>query len=178
MALAGCVPRTAGAGYSGTPVDPPKAAADANLTDGGGRAGHVLERNAAATFLFFGYTHCPDACPLALASLGNAYRKLPPATAARVRVVFVTVDPARDTPPVIDAYVRKFDRHIVGLGGSQTTLARLWKAYGVQVDPTSREIGHGDEIYAIDRSAHVVLVYPPDASAGNLAKDAATLAAQ
>ena len=177
LALAGCVPRGSGAGFSGTPVEPPKSAADATLTDGTGASAHVLDGSAAATFLFFGYTHCPDECPLALASLGTAYRKLPAATAARVRVVFVTVDPARDTPSVINAYVRKFDPRIVGLGGSRATLARLWQAYGVHVDPRSREIGHGDEIYAIDRSSHIILIYPPDATPGDLAKDAAILAA-
>ncbi len=164
------------AGLTGTPLDPPKAAPDAVLTNENDRPAHLLDRGAAATFLFFGYTHCPDECPLALASLGRADRKLPAATRERVRIVFVTVDPARDTPSVIKAYVRKFDRRMTGLTGSPAALARVWEAYGVTVDRTSHEIGHGDEIYAIDRSAHVVLVYPPDAGADDLAKDAAALA--
>ena len=165
-----------GPGYAGTAVVPAKPASDAELTDQHGRRAHLLADKAAATFLFFGYTNCPDECPLALASLGRAYRTLPPATSARVRIVFVTVDPSRDTPAAIQRYVRKFDPHIVGFSGSAAELGRVWHAYGVKVDPTSREIGHGDEIHAIDRTRHVVLIYPPDVSASDLANDAARLA--
>ena len=164
--------RPAALAFRGTPVEPPKAARDAVLEDADGAPAHVLRDDAAVTFLFFGYTHCPDACPLALASLGRAYRSLTPNVAARTRIVFVTVDPARDTAPVVRRYVRAFDPHIVGLTGAPGALARVWNAYGVTVDARSREIGHGDAIYAIDRSRRVVLVYPSDASAADLAHDA------
>ena len=133
--------------YAGTPIVPPKAAGDFVLVDGNGRPAHVLAPGFAATFLFFGYTHCPDECPLALATLGRAYRKLTPEEAARTRVVFVSVDPQRDTP-----------------------------AYGVAVNPGTHDIDHGDAIYAIDARNRVILVYPPDAPAADLAGDAAKLA--
>ena len=165
-----------GAGYAGTPVVPAKPAPNAELTDQRGRRAHIFEGNASATFLFFGYTHCPDECPLALASLGSAFRRLPAATATRIRIVFVTVDPARDTPAVIERYLRKFDPHIVGFTGPAVELSRVWRAYGVTVDPTSHDIGHGDEIYAIDRTRDIVLIYPPDASPSDLSNDAIKLA--
>jgi len=160
------------ANYAGTPVVPPKAAADAILVDQDGHAAHVLDSGARATFLFFGYTHCPDECPLALAMLAKAYRTLPPERAARLRVVFVTVDPQRDTPPVVKRYLAAFDAHFVGLTGTRASLTPVWNAYGVTIDRTTRELSHGDAIYAIDDTAHVLLIYPPSAPAADLAGDA------
>jgi protein SCO1/2 len=164
------------AGYNGTPLRPPKVAADFTLTDGDGRAARVLDGSKPIEFLFFGYTHCPDECPLALASLGRAYRSLPATQRAHVRIVFVTVDPAHDTPSVVQRYVTGFDPHFVGLTGSSSTLKPVWAAYGVEIDARTKEIGHGDAIYAIDATHHVILVYPPDAQAASLAADAGKLA--
>jgi protein SCO1/2 len=162
--------------FLGTPVTPPKFAADAVLTDQDGRPAHLYDPAAAATFLFFGYTHCPDACPLALAALGRAYRSLAPARAARTRVVFVTVDPERDAPAVMKRYVTAFDPHILGLTGTRAQLSPVWFAYGVTTLPRTKEIDHGDAIYAIDATQHVVLIYPPSTKASDFARDAATLA--
>ncbi|GAC1313574.1 MAG: hypothetical protein NVSMB21_24850 [Vulcanimicrobiaceae bacterium] len=155
----------------GTPVEPPKVAADFVLRDGADRPTHLLAREERVTLLFFGYTHCPDACPLALAALGRAYRSLETAERARVRLVFVTVDPRRDRPAVVRSYVDNFDAHIVGLTGSLDELARVWRAYGVRVDAKTREVGHGDTIFAIDAGRHVAYVYPPDTPAADLAAD-------
>jgi len=162
--------------FIGTPVEPPKAAADALLRDGSGHPMHVLDRAAAATMIFFGYTHCPDTCPLALASLGRAYRSLVPADRARTRIVFVTVDPGRDTAPVVARYVRNFDAHIVGLTGDARTLASLREAYGVHVDARPREIVHSDTVFAVDASARMRFIYPADTQAKDFAHDLALLA--
>jgi protein SCO1/2 len=161
--------------YAGTPVVPPKFAPDAVLTNQDGRPAHVFGAAAPATFLFFGYTHCPDACSLALASLGRAYRMLPPALAARIRIVFVSVDPERDVPAVMKRYVAAFDAPIAGLTGSRAQLKPVWDDYGVTVDPSSKEISHGDAIYAIDATQHVILIYPPEVQARDLASDAAKM---
>jgi protein SCO1/2 len=166
--------RPAPGAYAGTPVDPPKTASDFVLIDGKGKPAHLLDARKPIEFLFFGYTHCPDECPLAMASLGRAYRSLTPSQRAGVRVVFVTVDPDRDRAPVVERYVKSFDADFVGLTGTRTELARVWTAYGVTVDPATKEIGHGDAIYAIDANEKVVLVYPPDTRAADLAKDART----
>jgi protein SCO1/2 len=162
--------------YFGTPIDPPKSASDAVLIDDNGRPAHLLDPAFPSTFVFFGYTHCPDECPLALASLAKAYRGLSPAAQARTRIVFVSVDPARDSPAVMKSYVGNFAAPITGLTGSDSQLAPVWKDYGVEVEPQSRELAHGDAIYAIDASNHVVLIYTPDVSAKNLRADAERLA--
>lgn len=160
----------------GTPLVPPKPARDFVLHDGDGRATHLVDRRFAITMIFFGYTHCPDACPLALASLGRAYRTLAPAARARTRIVFVTVDPARDSSAVVRAYARNFDPHVVALTGSADELAPVWSAYDVRVDAKTREIGHGDAISAVDANGRIAYVYPPDVPASDLAADLATLA--
>jgi protein SCO1/2 len=161
--------------FSGTPLDPPKAASDFVLTDGAGRSAHLLDANKPLEFLFFGYTHCPDECPLALASLARAYRSLTAEQRARVRVVFVTVDPERDTAPVIERYVVGFDPQFIGLTGTRAQLQAVWNAYGVAIDAKTKDIGHGDAIYAIDGNGRVVLIYTPDARADGIAKDARRL---
>jgi protein SCO1/2 len=163
--------------FAGTPITPPKLATDAILDDTNGTPQHIVEPGYATTFVFFGYTRCPDECPLALASLGRAYRDLSDAARARTRIVFVTVDPAHDTPQILARYAGHFDPHIVALTGTRTALAKVWSAYGVEVQPQGKDlIGHGDSIYAIDATGHIVLVYPPDATAADLTHDAKTLA--
>ena len=161
----------------GTPVDPPKSVMDAMLRDGRNRRAHVIDGTTPTTMVFFGYTHCPDMCPLALASLGRAYRMLAPHARERTRIVFVTVDPARDTPSVIARYTRAFDSHIVGLTGDAATLARLRDAFGVRVDARTHEISHGTTVFEVDADATVRLVYPPDTTAKDFAHDLALLGA-
>ncbi|HET7922940.1 MAG TPA: SCO family protein [Gammaproteobacteria bacterium] len=82
------------------------------------------------TLLYFGYTHCPDACPTTLAELGVAIRQLGP-EADQVQALFVSVDPARDTPTVLKEYVHAFGPWFVGLTGSQDQLQALTKRYRV-----------------------------------------------
>jgi protein SCO1/2 len=167
--------RPIAAPFNGTPLDPPKAASDFVLTDGAGKPAHLLDATKPLELLFFGYTHCPDECPLAMASLGRAYRSLTAVQRSRVRVVFVTVDPERDTAPVIERYVAGFDPQFVGLTGTRKQLDAVWNAYGVAIDAKTKVIGHGDAIYAIDGTGHVVLIYTPDARADDIANDARRL---
>ncbi len=167
--------RAPDAHYAGTPIVPPKPVEDFVLTDATGHANHLLE-HASVQFLFFGYTHCPDECPLAMGSLAHAYRSLAPDARPKMRVVFVTVDPKRDSPGALHRYLTRFDPSFVGLTGSVKQLQRVWKSYGVQVDGATKEIGHGDAIYAIDADHRAILIYTPDIPATDLASDAAKLA--
>ncbi len=80
--------------------------------------------------LYFGYTHCPDVCPTTLAHLTVVLQNLGP-LADRVRVLFVSVDPRRDTPAVLREYVHAFGPHIVGLTGTPDEIARVAKRYRV-----------------------------------------------
>jgi len=143
--------------YAGTPVTPPKFAADAVLTDENGHAAHLFEPDVPVTFLFFGYTHCPDECPLALSSLGRAYRTLPPAERAKMRIVFVTVDPERDSTAALKRYVHIFDPHFIGLTGALSKLEPVYSAYRVWREavpfkhgPDDYSMAHSTAVYYID----------------------------
>ena len=136
------------------------------LTDGAGR--RVTEQSFAGDWrlVYFGYTHCPDACPTTLGDLGAALDKLPQGERAHVRVLFVTVDPARDTPQVIGGYVRAFGPEFVGLTGSQAELAPMEASYHVYA--RRHELKGGD--YAMDHSS-IVYVMRPDGSFAGLLDD-------
>src|SRR5262249_24718494 len=71
------------------------------------------------TLLFFGYTNCPDQCPMHMANIGVALKGLPAGVADQVKLVFVTTDPARDTPVVLRRWLDNFDKHFVGLTGTE-----------------------------------------------------------
>jgi protein SCO1/2 len=105
-------------------------APDFTLTDQGGRPFHLSDLRGHPLALFFGYTHCPDVCPTTLAALARAKRKLG-AAGAGFDVVFVTVDPQRDTRAIVGRYVRLFDPSFIGLSGTQAQLAPVYAAYKV-----------------------------------------------
>ena len=107
--------------------------------------------------VYFGYTHCPDACPTTLSKLAAALDKLPAAARAHLRVLFITVDPARDTPSVMDAYAKAFGPEFTGLTGTQAQLDKVETGYAVYA--RRHELKGGD--YAMDHSS-IVYVMAPD----------------
>ena len=138
-------------GYAGTLVaDPPLRPADVVLRDTRG-APHPLDPDGqqGVTALFFGFTHCEDVCPTTMADLAAARRALPASLAQRVEVVFVTVDPRRDTVRVLDRWLGRFDPSFVGLRGPVARVHRLedslYAAQSAVEQPTGgRGHHHGD----------------------------------
>jgi len=110
------------------------------------------------TFLYFGYTHCPDACPTTMSDLGAALRAQSPRIRSRVDVVFVTVDPRRDTPRVLRAWLNHFSRSFVGLTGSEHQIMAAERAAGVPLAPAEKVKGKN---YSVAHSS-LVLPYSPD----------------
>ena len=109
--------------YHGGLVSPPLPKPKFRLTDTSGAAFDFhASTQGYVTLLFFGYTHCPDMCPMQMSMIGEALRKLPPALADQFRVVFVTTDPARDTPHVLRMYLDRFSKGFIGLTGSQEAI--------------------------------------------------------
>jgi protein SCO1 len=102
--------------------------------------------------IFFGFTNCPDICPTTLLDMSNHLQRLGPA-AERLQVLFVTVDPARDTPEHLARYLSSFDPRIVGLTGPEDQIRRLAHAYRVKF----RKVPTGDG-YTIDHTASVFLM--------------------
>ena len=104
--------------------------------------------------LFFGFTHCPDVCPTTLADVSNALKQLGP-DAQRVQVLFVTVDPERDTPEVLGKYVTAFDPGFLGLYGDAAATQRAAKEFKVYYE--KRKTGDG---YSVDHSAQTYVIDP------------------
>jgi protein SCO1/2 len=134
-----------------------------------------------AVLLYFGYTHCPDECPMTLANLASALKLLGP-NAERVRVLFVTVDPARDTIPVLKSYVKVFAPQIDGLRGSANAVAEFARRYRVIYEVTpdsparSYSVMHSDSVFMFDRSGRARFVTLQTSDTATLARRIAQLA--
>lgn len=133
-----------------------------SLPDPEGRIRTLAEFRGKVVVVFFGFTQCPDVCPTTLAELAAAKGMLGPA-GADVQGVFVTVDPARDTPPVLKAYVESFGSDILALHGSDEQIkaaAKAFKIYYAKVagkTDTSYTIDHTAASYVFDRQGRVRL---------------------
>ena len=103
--------------------------------------------------VFFGFTHCPDVCPTTLFEVSEILRQLGP-DADKMKALFVTVDPERDTAPVLKDYLSSFDPHLVGVTGSAEGLAVMAKAYRVYYKKVPLEKGN----YTMDHTAIVYLM--------------------
>ena len=120
--------------FHGTTYDELLPAAEFRLVDHRGEAKTLASFRGKPVLLFFGYTHCPDVCPLTLSRLSQAVESLG-RRARDVQIVLVTVDPARDTPPVLAEYVARFGPHVTGLTGDSAAVARAMAGYGAYVLP-------------------------------------------
>ena len=126
------------------------------LPDASGKTRTLGDFRGKVVVMFFGYTHCPDVCPTTLAELAQAMQRLG-ADADRVQVLFVTVDPARDTPQVLAQYVPAFDKRFVGLRGDSDALAATAKEYKVIYQ---KQPGPTPGNYSMDHSAGTYIYDP------------------
>jgi protein SCO1/2 len=148
--------------YRGLQLEPPQPRPTFTLTDTAGqRYDFAARTRGRPTFLFFGYTHCPDVCPTTMADVAAALRGMPARLQRAVQVVFVTTDPGRDTGAVLARWLRNFDpdlpNRFVGLTGSQPRLAAAQVAARVTVASDSGQT-HSAELllYGTDDYARVV----------------------
>jgi protein SCO1/2 len=149
------------ASFRGTTyAEPYPPASDFTLARGDGGSFQLSQMRGKVVLLFFGYTSCPDVCPTTLAELNQAMGQLG-GDAEKVQVIFVSVDPSRDTPERVQEYVNHFNPAFIGLSGSEEELTKVWREYGV-----FREIVEGTSAlgYIVNHTARVTLI---DAS-GNL----------
>ena len=125
--------------------------------------------------VFFGYTFCPDVCPTTLAVMAAALDKLG-AGADRIVPVFISVDPSRDTPQVLKAYLSAFGPRFVGLTGSEEEITATANAYRVYVQAHKDQgenyaVDHSGVVYLMDRSGTFLANYSLDASPDELAAE-------
>ena len=157
-----------GACGAGTPVDPPLKGASMGgaftLTDQNGR--RVSDRDFAGKYrlIYFGYTFCPDVCPTDLQKIGAAMRRFEQtdsARAARVQPLFITVDPARDTPGVLRRYVANFHPRLIGLTGTEAEIAGVARTF--HVSRQLPEPGARGRDYLVNHSSITILYGPQGA---------------
>ena len=132
--------------------------------------------------LFFGYTHCPDVCPPTLSRLAQAIQQLPEEKRDDVQVLFVSVDPERDTPEHLKEYTDYFGDQITGVTGEIPQLRKLAKRYrttfshGQPDEDGNYTVSHGQAVYIFDRSGKVRLMVRDEMSVDELASDLERLA--
>ena len=149
---------------------------DFTLTDDHGKAVTGANYRGKVALLYFGYTHCPDVCPLTLAQLHTVMQKLGP-LADGVRILFVSVDPTRDTPAVLHAYVGAFDPRVVGLSGSAREVEALSKRYrsAFTREPDGKdgsyEVSHSSAVYVFDRDGRARVLSTPASAQDDLVHD-------
>jgi len=151
--------------FTGLPYEPPIPGYDFALTDHHHRPVRLSDYRGKVVLLFFGFTHCPDACPTTLAHWMLVQRKLE-AEAEQVRFVFITVDPERDTAEMIKTHLELFSPDFVGLRGSVDEIeavAREYNAYIEKVEVDSALgylVNHTALTYVIDQEGNLVLAFP------------------
>jgi len=125
--------------------------ADFSLPDSSGKLRSLADYKGKVVVLFFGYTHCPDVCPTTMAELSQALQQLGPEDAKRVQVLFVTVDPERDTPELMAQYVPAFNPTFVGLRpADQEQLTKVTKDFRVYY---AKVPGKTPDSYTMDHTA-------------------------
>jgi protein SCO1 len=154
--------------YRGGLVSPPLPKPDFTLTDTSGTAFNFSARtNGFVTLLFFGYTHCPDMCPLQISTLAKALKTLTPEQASQFKIVFVTTDPERDTPAALRTWLNHFDKRFIGLTGTKAAVESAEIAANMDPAKTSGVLADGSYgvshaiwvlAYTKDNLAHVI--YP------------------
>ena len=161
----------------GTPIEPAQLLPATRLV---AQDGAPFDRTALTghwSLLFFGFTHCPGVCPMTLTTLAQVRKQLDSLVLEeRPRVVFVSVDPERDTPQRIATYLRQFDSSFVGVTGTPAAIDEFTAALGI----ARQKIGAGTDDYMVDHTAAIMLVDPqgrrvavfsPPFSATHLASD-------
>jgi protein SCO1/2 len=146
------------------------------LTDDSGRKVNAADYRGEVVLLFFGYTNCPDVCPTTLIKLSGALKRMGEA-AQGVRVLFVTVDPKRDTLEVLHRYVRAFGTRITGLRGSQAELHALVKRYRISYSYGAPDasgdyvVTHSSAVFVFDAAGRARLMVLPDSGEKAIADD-------
>ena len=142
--------------FVGAEIDGHAVARDFRLTDHFGRARTMVDFRGKVVALFFGYTHCPEVCPTTLSDLAKAMTLLA-GRRSHVQVLFVTLDPERDTQQVLAQYVPSFDPSFIGLRGDAAALERVEQGYKVFA---RRQPSAGRSGYTIDHSTGVYVFDP------------------
>lgn len=156
LLLSACQPAPQPPVFQATDITGAEFARDFRLTDHNGQERTLEDFKGKLVAIFFGYTHCPDVCPTTLSDFAAALQQLGP-LAERVQVIFVTVDPQRDTPELLKQFVPAFNPGFLGMYTDASTLQLLAKEYKVVYQKASIK---SDDDYLIDHSAGTYIYDP------------------
>lgn len=168
--------------FIGTAFAPPRRAQQFTLTDQRADPWSLHAQRGKRIALVFGFTHCTDVCPTTLAELARVVRRLG-TSGNDIRIVFITVDPERDTPNVLHAYIRRFpNAPLTALTGTQPAIAAVmhkYYAWAKRIPPARRGTGydmaHTSDVYLIDARGRLRVLEDSDAPAHTFAHDLALL---
>lgn len=177
LALSGCTPSTPT--FQNTDISGADFGKNFTLTDHTGKTRSLSDYQGKVVLIFFGFTQCPDVCPTTLAELSEVMKKLG-SGADRVQVLFITVDPERDTQTLLGQYVPAFDPRFVGLTGSVEQIAAVAKDFKAfyQKVPTpngSYTVDHFSGMYAFDATGRIRLFIRYRAPMDSVVADVKTL---
>lgn len=182
LMLAGCQPAAQSPSFVATDITGANFAGDFRLTDHNGQVRTLADFKGKAVAIFFGYIHCPDVCPTTLSDFAQALRQMGP-DAARVQVIFVTVDPQRDTPELLKQFVPAFNPDFLGMYTDAESLKQLAKEYKVVYQKTSVKaaddylIDHSAGTYVYDPQGRLRLLMPYGSSPDAITQDLKVLLA-
>lgn len=152
----------------GAIINPPAPAAEINLTDSNGKPFALSNLRGKVVLLYFGYTNCPDECPLTMAHLKQVFDTLGDKS-KDVQVIMVSTDPARDTQQALKDFMAKFNPAFLGLTGTTEELQKAWQDYGVSVENSGET--HSTFLYVIDRAGNIRETFQPDSQPDSIASD-------
>lgn len=160
-------------------LDKPFEKPDLVLTDTHGKKYDLRkETQGKPTLIYFGYTHCPDVCPLTMSNIAVAKKQLPKAEQDELRVVFVTTDPERDTPAALGKWLKGIDPQVVGLSGDFDTIQAGARTLGISIEPPHKDKNgkmvstHGTQVVAFSPKTDAgYVIYTEDAQVGDYTKD-------
>jgi protein SCO1/2 len=171
------LPAMAGAQSGGLPVEPPRTIHAHPLTDHQGRAVNFPPAaDSRWQLVVFGYTHCPDVCPMTLHKISLLLKRLGK-RADRVQGVFISIDSARDDVARMKTFVGQFDERILGLGGDPEHLQAVANEFGVLTrrfqgkTALAYTLTHSSQIYLVDPQARVRMMYPSNVEIEAIARD-------
>jgi protein SCO1/2 len=158
---------------SGTWLPRSKTLPDFQLTDTTGRPFTQRDLRGAPTLVFFGFTHCPDVCPTTLQKLAQVKKR---GAIAGLRVLFISLDPQRDTPPLLAMYVHAFDPQFQGLTGDPKAIAEVAATFQVAVSRVELPGGdytmdHSAVVFLLDDAARIVAIFRPSFDVTALSTD-------
>ncbi|MDZ7703814.1 MAG: SCO family protein [Trueperaceae bacterium] len=163
-------------GLRGTALDTPRLIEGVTLTDGAGERVTLADYRGDVVVVFFGFTSCPDVCPLTLGRLAKIYQDLGEPT--DLQVLMITVDPEHDTPEVTQRYASGFHPSFVGLSGDSSDIAQAARQFFVGFqDIGAGQFSHTDALIVLDRDGQMRIVYSQD-NMMHVSSDLETILAQ